>query len=318
MDDYLWVEAETLNGDVGYVALKFLKDKIKKEDSYNSDLLTIDFIDGTRKGYLGVDINNTIDPNKFSTLLTNEYEYKFNTGGYKINESDEIVVKQKPDFVYLKLGATGTGTEFSFSTKNEVMIDNVSKNAKLCEKNNVPYGYYYYSQATTENEIEQEVAHIKKLLNRAGISKYGVLSLVIDFEDKYYSSSGKSIDTRIKKSADINGKDYQTFIINKVMNRVREETNMEVVLYTDNNTLSSTFNFEDLDDINQQNCWITEVSQTHTKNLGYLDKYMDDDDKVSSNREISQIMTDTSVNDVGIDIDFMEEDYFNKCLKKVQ
>lgn len=345
---FKWVEVKLLNGEVGYVAMTYLVDKENVESRESDEIdntqtissegpITVNFNGEEREGYVGIDVNNNINSNKFIKLISSNHNYAFNVkvkrknsnGGsiinpYYINSIDKnndeipdpIVVNQIPDFVFLKIGATIEKGEFKISEKNDTYIDEVAKRASACEKYSVPYGFYYFCQATTEEEVEKEVKEIKRLYSQVGTSEYNVLPLMLDFEN-----FGKT--ARILESANRNGKSYQTDIINKTMNRVREELNVPVILYTDHNTLNSTFNFSELDEINKNNCYIVEVSKTHISDLS---------DEVLRESAFSQVLVDTCVGspdkngvvdtispdfDLDLDIDFVDKEAYEKYTKKL-
>ena len=313
---FKWVEVKLLNGEVGYVAETYLIDKEiveskKSEKNDNNQTLssegpiTVNFNGENREGYIGIDIDNKVNLDKFKDLLEYKHKYIFNDNGYKLNNESSITLNQTPDFVYLKIGATGYGQNFDFPSANSDKISTMASCAKLCEQYRVPYGLYYFCQATTEEEIEKEVREIKKLYSQVDTSEYNVLPLMLDFENL----GGK---TRIAKSAQKNGKAYQTNIINQTMNMVREALGgIEVILYTDRDTLASTLNYHDLDEENQENCYIVEVSSTHTKDLKNYSKLL-------KNVAFSQIRTDTEVGGVGIDIDLAYTDAYEEYVAKAK
>lgn len=315
---FKWVEVKLLNGEVGYVAQTYLIDNenvVSKEiekrtiESNNTsqvidygEPIKVNFNGEERVGYIGIDVDNKVEIEDLKELFEHNHDYIFNDNGYKLNSGSSINFSQTPDFVYLKIGATGFGKTFDFPSSNSGEISKMASCSDLCNQYKIPYGLYYFCQATTEEEIEREVSEIKRLYNQVGTSEYNVLPFMLDFE----ALGGK---TRIVNSANENGKAYQTDIINKTMNRVREELGVDVILYTDYGTLESTFNYNDLDNINQKNCFIVEASATHTNNL---------DKKVLKNSAFSQIRTDTTVSGVRVDIDFAGVNPYEGYTKKLK
>ena len=94
------------------------------------------------------------------------------------------------------------------------------------------------------------------------------------------------------------------------MNVIRNITGKDVVIYTDKNVLSEMLNYDELDQINQKNAWIVEVSDAHSKGLKR------DHSQVIPNTSNRQMKIDTYVGGVRIDYDFMNKEYFEEELTK--
>lgn len=94
------------------------------------------------------------------------------------------------------------------------------------------------------------------------------------------------------------------------MNKLRIETEAEVCLYSSINALDTIFDFDILEDVNKQNCWVVEWdSEAHSNN--YVSKYP----KVVENIGLRQIAGDKILGDIQVDYDFIDKVYFENILK---
>ena len=320
-DGYDWTKVYLIDGTEGYVAMKYIKDyeeNINNEinNEINSDYQiqsentnTYNFNNVHVNGYFGIDVNNTTDPSVFEKTITNNNYYE--------DDYPQMSQNRKIDFAIIKIGATADGSgPFQIINEGEYILENINSLINVCEKNRTPYGLYYYTQATTKEEADCEVDAIVNLLATLGIKSKNYIKLPlymdIEQEDTY---DNIPYDTRAKTSALINGKSYQTEILNYVMNKVREKTGMEVCLYTDHNTMDTTINFDELDEINKTNCWIVEVSEKHSNNL------MTNEPSVYNyiNMRQTEINRSIYIEETGdlisTDFDIMNEEYFNKHVR---
>lgn len=306
IDGHKWIKIYLMNGMTGYVASEYLKDK-SEEYNLNANETTFCFGDeGTHSGYFGIDIKNTTSYTDFEKLITNDnnYEVKYNS---KSNSFSEM---KKPQFVMFKLGATGYANlerPAVLVESNITKLDNLKALTNICEEYQIPYGFYYYSQATNKEEIETEAVFIKNALDYLGKNTYNILPLAIDIEERAGVNASK---TRVLLNAEINGKDNQTEIVNELMNRVRNDNNCEVILYTDHNSLKNCIEYQKLDKTNQQNAWIVDTSDSHSNDLAK--NHADAVENIS----MRQIATDGCVGNVAIDVDFINSNYFEKLLKE--
>ena len=127
-------------------------------------------------------------------------------------------------------------------------------------------------------------------------------------EDQIYVNN-QNIDTRIAVNAQNNGKEQQTDVMNKLMNRVRDDNNLDVISYLSRSGYSRLINHQQLDEINQENPWIVNPSDTHS--IDFVTNYPDVLDEVS----MRQIALDGSVGGVAIDVNLMNKEYYDKLLK---
>lgn len=309
IDGHKWVKIFLSNGDVGYVASEYLIAD-KNTNVEMPKLYSVDFSkEGNVDGYIGMDIKNTTTPDSLKAMLKGN----LSVDCYGIS-SNNI----KPAFVYIKLGATGyaynrNDSDAKFPGTNYAYKDNVISLARICEENNIPYGFYYYSQAISAKDINKEANFISEVLNELGTTSYHVLPLAIDVEHR---AGNPSVKTRYCYCAEEKGKSYTTKIINTLMNKVRDENNIDVCFYTDKNTLQAVLNYNELDGQNKDNAWIVDASSTHSNVLAT--SYP----SVVDNVGVRQIALDKfkSVNGerIGYDIDFINKDYYQKLIKKIQ
>ena len=303
-DGYNWLKVYLINGTEGYVADKYLKD-YNYQKTTNMPY-TYQFQNDQIKGYFGIDVNSTTNATKFEKLLTNECTY---TDDYPRMEQT-----RKVDFAMIKIGATANGNgPFQIIEKTEAQKKNLNSLINICEKTKTNFGLYYYSQATTEEEANEEIKTILKLIEQLGLNSKTkkTLPLYIDVE-KVGRDKGVSYLTRIYKNAQENGKTEQTKITNYLMEELRKQTNMEICLYTDGNTLESTINFDELSEMNKINCWIVESTQDHTN---ILDPEIMEYAKTRQTSLDRQIKINESNETINVDFDIMEEEFYKSRTK---
>ena len=308
-DGYNWVKVTLTNGEVGYVADSYLKDREQSENiDITQHLDTIDFgSEGCVDGYYGVDVKNTADYNSFERLITGKIGFDCD---YSV--SRDLSIMEKPQFVMFKLGASYTSSSY----ENAVLVDgiyedldNLKKLTALCEKYQIPYGFYFYSQATSDKDIQTETEFIKCALNEVGGSTYNILPFAYDVEEYIYYN-GQNSPTRAKVFADEYGRSTLTEISNKWMNKVREDNGVDVVIYAAHSCFGNMIKYDEFDEINRQNVWAVDPSDTHSD---YLVEY----DGVVENISMRQIALDsiTSQN-IDWDVDFVNKEYLESLLRE--
>ena len=309
VDGHNWVQIYLTNGKSGYVASEYIKDdKVERKD--NSSVITLDFgkNEGKITGYYGIDVNNVSIPTDFEALITNDYDYT--SSAYSV--SRDVSAMKRPEFVMFKLGATYTSSRYetaTLATDNFTCLDKIQSMVAICEENHVPYGFYYYSQAINEKDADIEAEFIHEALSQIGTSKYNVLPFAIDVEDYVYVY-GQNIPTRVLEYTRAYGKESPTKAMNYLMNRVREENDMEVISYLSHSGYTDLIDHEDLDKINQKNSWIVNPSSVHSDI--FSSQYPD----VLDNTIMRQIALDGSYKGVPFDINLMNKSYFDKVLKE--
>lgn len=96
--------------------------------------------------------------------------------GYDLSEHngdiDWTALKEEVDFVFIRVGYRGYGT-------GEICEDeNFKENIKGARNADIPFGVYFYSQATTAEEAQEEAEFVIKKVRRYQVD----LPLIIDFE----------------------------------------------------------------------------------------------------------------------------------------
>lgn len=295
-----WLKVSLVTGEVGYVRYDYINN-VKVKESMDDEVYTLNFgKEGKKEGYFGIDIENKTNYIAFEKLLKNNNYYSDDERGLKVN--------CKPSFVIIKLGATGYGTKFgkdniAFAPVEEA---NLERLVNLCEEYEIPFGFYYFSQAITINEAEKEVEHIKKLSDKYKNYTHNILPIYYDYE---LSSN----DTRLATYAKKGHKEELTNVLNYAMNKLRLETEKEVCLYTDGNALGFIFDYNKLDDINKKNPWIVEAS-----NEGHSNRLAEKYPEVVENMGMRQIKLDKEFGNeekVKMDLNLMNKDYFENILK---
>jgi hypothetical protein len=315
-DGFNWIKVYLVDGTEGYVADNYLKDYNenianevnRKYENQSENTNTYNFNNVQVNGYFGIDINNTADPSVFEKTITNDNYY----------EDDYPLMSQnrKIDFAVIKLGATANGRGPFQVIKNDAILSNINALTNVCEKNGIPYGMYYYSQATTKEEADCEVKEIISMLEKLGIKSknYMKLPLYIDIECYGYEY-GESYNARVLTNAIEKGKSFQTEILNYTMNGLREKTGMEVCLYTDYNTLNTTIDFKEIIEINKKNCWIVETTKTHSDNLKSYDSSLYEYMKMRQTEIDTNIYIEETGDSIMTDFDIIDEEYFNRHIR---
>lgn len=116
-------------------------------------------------------------------------------------------VAKEADFAFVRVGFRG-------NSEGEINEDaNYADNLKEAEKNHVPVGVYFYSQAVNEAEAEEEAEYMLAQIRNYNIS----LPVVIDFEYPFKDGThyGRMWD------AGMNRKE-RTALVNAFCNKVRE------------------------------------------------------------------------------------------------
>ena len=245
VDGHKWLYVETAEGENGYVATEYLDDYTQTREKYQ--LINARFGPKSYQGYFGIDVNATLDPHvtagSIGEILTQNHTYKNDP-----NFADGTVLK-KPDFVSIKMGSSAQLSPFTIMQdrtdgsgkkyKPEDAYKKVLSIAKVCEQAEVPYGFYYYSMATTEEEAKKQREYIEGFYKYAGNLRYNILPLGYDVEQGRTESS--HLPFRNMTFVEENGVVAFTELVNNDMNELRKieskYSGAGVILYTDHNVL---------------------------------------------------------------------------------
>ena len=137
---------------------------------------------------IGIDVSDGVSPEQLEELITNPnaipskgYRDEYNeqtkeTQQVEYNLSD---LQGKINYVILKIGARGFGEEGKMIDYGDIYV----KQAEVCEKYGIPYGFYFFSTAMTYREAEEEVDYFKNALDKLDDNrKYNLIPAVIDSE----------------------------------------------------------------------------------------------------------------------------------------
>ena len=177
-----YIDEETKKVYKGYVSSKYLQE-YKEKKEYSSERKNYTTNDGE---VMGIDVNNTMDPEKLEQIIKGEIPIE-DTIEYANSDNIDIDLSQyenkEVNYVYIKMGASGYGKgDLSFTKTNENFVEL----AKICEENQIPYGFYYYSTSINEEEAQMEkdrIMELQEMLEENGCSgEYNQLPLAIDVE----------------------------------------------------------------------------------------------------------------------------------------
>ena len=209
------------------------------------------------------------------------------------------------------MAATGYG----IFSQTDTDIEDVKKLVAVCEKHQVPYGLYYYSQALSKEEANQEIEWIKNklgIISELGDLKYNLLPFYLDYEigDPKYNSRVRQNYEKLNSDED-KGKSI-TSVLDYELSKLRDTLGTEVCLYSDHNTLGVCFDINEFTDENKENIWMVDVSPAHSKDT------LDLKDHIS----VRQVSTDSIIKYNGdsykIDYDLINKEYFDKIKEKAE
>lgn len=302
VDNHSWIKVTAPDGKTGYVAKEYLR-------KLDSSLFSITFTDSdnadrqaTVEGYLAADFNADFPPELLDEILTKGHQVT-STGSYQLD------MYTKPEAVIIKMAATGYGI---FSPTN-TDIEDVKKLVAVCEKHQVPYGLYYYSQALSKEEADQEIEWIKNklgIISELGDLKYNLLPFYLDYEIGDLDQNSRVRQNYEKLNSDEDKGKSITSVLDYELSELRDTLGTEVCLYSDHNTLGVCFDINEFTDENKENIWMVDVSPAHSKDTLDLKEHI----------SIRQVSTDSIIKYNGdsykIDYDLINKEYFDKIKEK--
>ena len=271
IDGHQWLEVELVQGNgkiKGYIAIDYLKDY--KANDRKSNLVEIRYGNEKHTGYFGLDISHG-SSGALRKILEND------TVNYRHFRFKDKSITQKPDFILLRMGASGYGKDnkgINFAT-DEKYINKMINLAIECEKHQCPYGFYFFSQATTIEEAKKEVTYYKKFREKfekriGGSPKYNIFP---DFLDVEYSIKHRNYEWVARKTKEYGGgeeankrarKEF-TKVVSFEVDEMKKASGRDVKIYTDSNTLRYMLWPEDLNKLDIE--WIVDTYDDHTNNL---------------------------------------------------
>lgn len=165
---------------------------------------------------------------------------------------DWEMVKKEYDFAFIRVGCRG------FGEGNIVEDKNARENMKAAEKAGVVFGVYFYTQATTPDEAEDEANFVLNIIKHYDVK----LPVIIDYE--YASDSDGNLAGRLYESK-LSGKESAK-LINAFFKRVNEK-GYTFGVYASSSTLKNDIDMSLLD--KQALVWVAEYSDSLSYNAEY-------------------------------------------------
>ena len=304
VDNHSWIKVTAPDGKTGYVAKEYLR-------KLDSSLFSITFTDPdnadrqtTVEGYLAADVNADFPPELLDDILTKGHQVT-STGSYQLD------MYTKPEAVIIKMAATGYG----IFSQADTDIEDVKKLVAVCEKHQVPYGLYYYSQTLSKEEAAQEIEWIKNklgIISELGDLKYNLLPFYLDYEIGDIEQNSRVRQNYEKLNSDEDKDKSITSVLDYELSKLRDTLGTEVCLYSDHNTLGVCFDVNEFTDVNKENIWMVDVSPAHSKDTLDLKNHI----------SMRQVSVDSIIEYNGdsykIDYDLINKEYFDKIKDKAK
>jgi len=179
--EYKFPDGQTIQG---WVASEYLTPYVEKttESSIKTHQLnnstSNDIKTNAAGSVTGIDFSE-ISPDDLKELLQNGIPSQVSAMNGNVNTSQ---VAGDINFAYIKLGASPYGKNNDFKP---LYYDNYEEQVKVCEELGIPYGFYYYSTATTVKEANIELEYIKQTIQNLK-QKYNLkhykLEIAVDVE----------------------------------------------------------------------------------------------------------------------------------------
>ena len=316
VDGVDWILVTLSDGTSGYVSCEYLKEVEKEKEEVDQSEIVNEVIDKrvvSRSGnVVGIDVADGVSGDALEMLLSDKNVIKDQTARLSYYDENGKAVYANTNtsdiagninFVYIKLGASGYG---NFVT---LLNDNYLDQVAVCEKYEIPYGFYYYSTCIDNNEAKAEANAINKALDSVKSRKYNLLPLAIDVE----LASGSS-DRQWGKDVT----EAKAYLANLI-----EPTQGKTILYGGGRSISSSSpecvlnidRYNELLESGETNVWLatprTDEGGISTDTQEYISTISKDADIA-----ISQTVLDARVNNTGIDINTIEDDKYVKMIKK--
>lgn len=167
-------------------------------------------------------------------------------------EIDWQSLKGEIDFAFIRVGYRGY-------LSGEINEDLYAKeNISACEKAGIPYGVYFYSQATNEKEAVEEANFVIRMVKGHKPS----LPLIIDYEyaaDEYGELTGRLYDASLER-------DDAAKLINAFCDRA-EEKGYSFGVYASSSVFANKINTKKLND--NALIWVADYNGRVTHNVNY-------------------------------------------------
>jgi len=309
-----WVKVTLTDGTVGYVAYEYLEDVKEKAIVPSSEIVkeVLENKTVSKSGkVVGIDISSRVLPEQLEELLKGgdvigDYvpRLDYSKGEPTYVDADTKDISGKINYAYIKLGASAHGKGNLTILSN----DNYKKQAEICEKYNIPYGFYYYSTAIDKTEAKEEANYIKNAIESLSNREHNLLPVALDVE-----LSGGTGDRQYGKDLT----DVKAYLANLVEPKLGK-----TILYGGGRALAPTSD-EAIMNIDQYNdkldtgdtlVWLAAPRTSEGAGVGETTRGYINSISEQSNIAILQTLLDAKLKDIGVDIDMMDEEVFDKMI----
>ncbi|MBR3134902.1 MAG: hypothetical protein IKG56_05530 [Clostridia bacterium] len=258
---------------------------------------------------VGIDVSESLPADELRKMLTTEGipSTVMDQFGTQHDISD---LAGKIDYVMIKIGVRGYGGPGNFAD----IGDSYLEQAKVCEELGIPYGFYYYSTAISDQEAEEEVSQVKERLDRLRdtiSTDFFLMPLTLDVEQC--------------EGSRLCGRDV-TDVAAEWANKAEEVTGKKVLLYTGGRDVSGPEKILDISRFNAQlrsgptRIWTPgprkpDGSQVYQANQNHINNIVNEGGDIA----IIQSILDQSNPQVGFpssDIDIMDKDVFEQMMRE--
>lgn len=167
-------------------------------------------------------------------------------------EIDWEKVKEDFDFAFIRVGYRG------YSKGNIAEDETAKHNMKMAEKADVPFGVYFYTQAISVEEAEEEAEFLLDMIKHYDVS----LPVIIDFE--YAFDSDGNLAGRLKE-ANLSPAE-KAEIINAFFDVVKDK-DYDFGLYASSSMLHSEIDTDELND--DAVIWVADYNDQVTYDVDY-------------------------------------------------
>ena len=235
-----------------------------------------------RVGYILKSNVKFFEPNTSSEYVLMSDVSKFNiiNGIFNTPEEYELyLLNSKINYAYIRLGGRGYGEKGIFYTD-----DNYQLYIDACEYLGVPYGFYYVDEAISEEELDEEVEFVQKLVDEldSNKKKMNLLPVCIDVE-----KFDKSINARTKDIWEERGE-----LLQKLTEKFKEK-GMETIIYSNGNMASEYLDEVDTDfwvayydrEGKVPSTWVTDIEWEEDEEESVDDNEENNDEEENENED---------------------------------
>lgn len=312
-DSFEWVKVSTSSGKTGYVASKYLKEKTEDfgYGDYQSDTANIE-VNGSLNGYVGIDCTPAaMKPGLLESILSGENSLCSSRG----------TSTEKPNFVVIKLGATGYGEHVDVqSIANPNLYIESFNLARLCEEHKIPYSFYYFCSALPQSEEDGKIISSELDAENDYIVN-SIAEYVANNESTYFMRLVYlDIENHSDRLRNYNQPEKLTRMYNQQLSYLDDRfadfyngDGIDVAIYTDHNALgyynnaSPIFYYSEIDDRFKEYTWVVNPSAVHSKS------FEQNSDEIQPS--VYQIRLDCEAHQC--DVNIMEKSKFEALLERM-